>query len=129
MSCSGPTPHVSHGASVVGHNSTASTARSNSCSSANGEINPEDIAISDDQYPLLNKEQMKKVTSCTTCGITFSLIAEKLLHYTENLTCMRLITEKYKQFQVRFVAKIGVCCDQRGLLPKAVLLTRRRKIY
>ena len=105
MSFSGATLHVSHGASVGGH-TTASTARSSSCSSANGEINPEDIAISDDQYPLLNKEQMKKVTSCTTCGITFSLIAEKLLHYTENLTCMRLITEKYKQFQVSFFAAV-----------------------
>ena len=63
------------------------------------DIRPEDIPIVDAQYPLLNEEQQKKVTSCSTCGVSFSLIAEKLLHYTENMTCMKVITEKYKFFQ------------------------------
>ena len=69
--------------------------------SSSGDIKPEEIPIVDAQYPLLNQEQQKKVTSCSTCGVSFSLIAEKLLHYTENLTCMKVITEKYKFFQVR----------------------------
>ena len=67
--------------------------------STGGDIRPEEIPIVDAQYPLLNEEQQKKVTSCSTCGVSFSLIAEKLLHYTENMTCMKVITEKYKFFQ------------------------------
>ena len=67
------------------------------------DIKPEEIPIVDAQYPLLNQEQQKKVTSCSTCGVAFSLIAEKLLHYTENITCMKVITEKYKFFQVRLL--------------------------
>ena len=67
--------------------------------STGGDIRPEEIPIVDAQYPLLNQEQQKKVTSCSTCGVSFSLIAEKLLHYTENMTCMKVITEKYKFFQ------------------------------
>ena len=74
---------------------------SSSMSSNSSDVKPEEIPITDAQYPVLNEEQLKKVTSCSTCGVSFSLIAEKLLHYTENLICMKVITEKYKFFQVR----------------------------
>ena len=85
------------------NNALSMVSYSSSSSNTNSDIKPEEVPITDAQYPLLNEEQLKKVTSCSTCGVSFSLIAEKLLHYTENLVCMKVITEKYKFFQVRYI--------------------------
>ena len=84
------------------NNTLSMVSYSSSSSNTNSDVKPEEVPITDAQYPLLNEEQLKKVTSCSTCGVSFSLIAEKLLHYTENLVCMKVITEKYKFFQVRY---------------------------
>ena len=82
------------------NNSLSMVSYSSTSSNNSSDVKPEEVPITDAQYPLLNEEQLKKVTSCSTCGVSFSLIAEKLLHYTENLVCMKVITEKYKFFQV-----------------------------
>ena len=84
------------------NNTLSMVSYSSSSSNTNSDVKPEEVPITDAQYPLLDEEQLKKVTSCSTCGVSFSLIAEKLLHYTENLVCMKVITEKYKFFQVRY---------------------------